>query len=280
MALSRPQEGKHAAHFHRGNGPTAGLCLGHCPLLVDFADPSDRHSKFDRKTASAQRGKERGRRSRNNFPKWIGRGDGSDAFTVCLENSAVGLLGYRYDAVKAGFDHILFAFDENDQIQRKSFDPVAGLARNASNYQIEIADINGDGLDDFIAGTHPWFNECFSPEQRQGYTQFHHTVGPNDGAFGFEEATTYWSELIGMDADQAGRASQGESAKRPVAYYFGNWYRDFNRDGIADRMLFDRAQNSPALGGLPEASISYPIVTPDASAPEAPVIADSQFEDD
>ena len=82
-----------------------------------------------------------------------------------------------------------------------------------------------------------------------------------------------------MNADQAGRASQEELTKRLVAYYFGNWYRDFNKDGIADLMLFDRAQDSLALGGLPEVSISYAIVTPDASAPEAPVIADSQFED-
>ena len=208
-----------------------------------------------------------------------GAEDGSEAFAACLENSSGGLLGYRYDAVKAGFDHISFAFDENGRIQRKGFDPVAGLARNASNYQIEIADVNGDGLDDFIAGTMPWFNEWFSPEQRQGYNHPRLTVGLNNGAFEFEEATTHWPELIGMNADQASRAPQEQLAKRLVAYYFGNWYRDFNNDGVADLMLFDRAQDSLALGGLPEVSISYAIVTPDLSAPAAPVIASTQFDD-
>ena len=208
-----------------------------------------------------------------------GAEDESEAFEACLEDSAGGLLGYRYDAVKAGFDHISFAFDENGRIQRKGFDPVAGLARNASNYQIEIADINGDGLDDFIAGTMPWFNEWFSPEQRQDYNHPRLTVGLNNGAFGFEEATTYWPELIGMNAGQAGRASQEQLAQRLVAYYFGNWYQDFNNDGVADLMLFDRAQDSLALGGLPEVSISYAIVTPDLSAPAAPGIASTQFND-
>jgi len=208
-----------------------------------------------------------------------GAEDGSEAFAACLENSSGGLLGFRYDAIKAGFDHISFAFDNNGRIQRKGFDPVAGLARNASNYQIEIADINGDGLDDFIAGTYPWFNEWYSPEQRQGYNHPRLTIGLNNGAFGLEEATTYWPELIGMDADQAGRAPQQQLAKRLVAYYFGNWFGDFNNDGIADLMLFDRGQDSLALGGLPEVSISHAIVTRDLSAPAAPTIASIQFDD-
>jgi hypothetical protein len=205
--------------------------------------------------------------------------DGSEAFTNCLEDSGGGLLDYRYDALKAGFDHISFAFDERGKIQRKNFDPVEGLARNASNYQIEMADLNGDGLHDFIAGTHPWFNEWFSPEQRQGYNHPRLTIGLNNGAFGFEEATTYWPELIGMNKYEAGRAPQEQLAQRLVAYYFGNWYRDFNNDGVADLMLFDRAQDSLALGGLPEVSISHAIITPDLSAPAAPVIASTQFDD-
>ncbi len=205
--------------------------------------------------------------------------DGSEAFATCLEEVGDGLLGYRYDAVKAGFDHISFAFDKQGRIQRKRFDPVEQLARNASNYQIEIADINGDGLDDFIAGTMPWFNEWFSDPQRQGYAHPRLTVGLNNGAFGFSEATTYWPDLVGMNAGRAAQASDQDLTKRLVDYYFGNWYRDFNQDGVADLLLFDRAQDSLALGGLPEVSISYAVVTPSESGPTAPTIVSSSFED-
>ena len=40
-----------------------------------------------------------------------------------------------------------------------------------------------------------------------------------------------------MNADQACRAPQEHFGKQLVAYYLGNWYRDFNNDGLADLMF-------------------------------------------
>lgn len=94
---------------------------------------------------------------------------------------------------------------------------------------------------------------------------------------GFEKATTYWPELIGKNACQAGRTPQEQLGKQLVAYYLGNWYRGFDNDDVADPMLFDSAQDSLARRGLPEVSINA-ITVPDLSAPAAPVIATTQFD--
>lgn len=205
--------------------------------------------------------------------------DGSDAFEACLEEQGDGLLSYRYDAIKAGFDHISFAFDGQGRIQPKGFDPVAGLARNASNYPISIEDVNGDGLLDFVAGTMPWFNEWFSDAQRQGATHPRLTVGINNGAFGFEEDERYWPTLIGMNSNDASSIPLESLDNRLVAYYFGNWFEDFNRDGISDLLLFDRGQYGMANGALPEVAISYAVTAIDETRPAIPSIANSWFED-
>lgn len=208
-----------------------------------------------------------------------GAEDGSEAFEACLEGpNKEGLLEYRNAATKTGFDHVSFAFDATGRVQPKNYDPVAGLARNASNYELQIADVNGDGLDDFIAGTYPWFNGSFLPWQRQGYSHPRLIVGINDGAFGFSEATTYWPELVGMNSFTAAEASTQELEKRLVDYDLGNWYPDLNQDGVADLLLFDHQQYGLALNGMPEVAISYAVVSPDESTPNAPVILDGQFE--
>lgn len=163
--------------------------------------------------------------------------------------------GYRYDAIKAGFDHRTMQFKSGVAIW-SSHDPLKWIGMNSMYYPV-FSDINGDGFADFLANRAQWFPDFYSDRQRAGHDRPALVVGLNNRAWHFKETNAYWGSYTAHNALSAEAMEAAQLKNRLSNYYMGNLVRDINGDGLADVIVFDKDQRGLDQNGMPEVYIAF-----------------------